>query len=146
VVDNTGRQLPLTDYNLALHKTLLVIYYSPAAIKYRFHSVASCFCDAEQIRRTYGSFQEPQRYKLFAINAVVHEEVHTINALEFNIVGNVLFTPTFKLWLCSNYLHVPPTTNMSVSYIDEETTINTTEGPIYFYEHKMVVGDPKEAD
>ena len=145
VVDNNGRQLSLTDRNLALHKTLLVIYYSPSFIKYRFHTISG-FGDSEQIRQAYITFEEPEKYKLFAVNAIVHEQVHTINALEFNIVGNVLFTPTFKLWLCANYLHVSPTTNMSVSYIDDETTITTTEGPIYFYKNKMVVGHPKEAD
>jgi hypothetical protein len=140
LVDEKGYQHLLNDETLPCYKTLLVIYYTPNCTRYRFHPVTGSYATSQQLRQTYSSYSEPEKYKLFAVNISIHDQVHTINALEFNIIGNELFTPVFKLWLCYNYLHVNPTTDFNVSYIDDDTVINTTKGPITFYENKMEVG------
>ena len=130
-----GKQHPLTDNNLCKFEHLLVIYYTPAGTRYRFqHLQQKDVCTIDTIKKTYRTFHEPKKYKLFAVNATVHEHVYTINAIEFNIIGNEIFTLIFNLWLCRNYLHIAPSEFIDVCYIDENTMVCCTKGPIIFKE------------
>lgn len=139
LVGPDGKQYVLSDYNLTLYDHLLVVYYTPAGTRYRFqplHKSIGCYT-ATNIKSAYKSFQEPKKYKLYAVNATIHERVHTINAIEFNIVGNEIFTPVFNLWLCYNYLHIAPSVHVEVSYIDDSTSICITKGPIHFQQDAL---------
>ena len=141
LVGPDGKQHVLNDKNLALYDNILVIYYTPAGTRYRFHPLFKNqgVCMASTIKSAYQSFVEPKKYKLFAVNATIHERVHTINAIEFNIVGNEIFSPIFNLWLCSNYLHIAPSVHVDVSYIDDSTSICYTRGPIYFERDALTI-------
>jgi hypothetical protein len=134
-----GKQYPLSDYNLTLYDHLLVVYYTPVGTRYRFQPLHKSigYCTATNIKSAYKSFQEPKKYKLYAVNATIHERVHTINAIEFNVLGNEIFTPVFNLWLCYNYLHIAPSLYVEVSYIDDSTSICITKGPIRFQQDAL---------
>ena len=139
VVGPDGKQYPLTEKNLKLYPNLLVIYYTQAGTRYRFHNLNAAPYTVMSVRNTYKTFSEPKRNKLFAVNATINERVHTINAIEFNVVGNEIFTPMFNLWLCLNYLHVAASEHLDISYIDNNTDICTTRGPITFHEDGVKV-------
>lgn len=140
LVDTHGNQYPLTDANLAHYGTLFVIYYTTAGTKYRFHPIVERFkCTAAELRSAYVSFSEPTAYKLFAVNLAIQNQTYTVNAIEFNIVGNEIFSPIFNKWLCRNYLHIEPCDTIDVSYFDDNTAICNTKGPMRFYETKLIL-------
>jgi hypothetical protein len=141
LVSSDGNQHALNERNLGTCDHLLVIYYTTSGIRYRFLPLLKTkgCCSVTILKSAYQSFVEPKKYKLFAVNATIHERVHTINAIEFNLVGNEIFTPTFNLWLCQNYLNIVPSEHIEISYIDESTSICTTKGPMYFEEERLVI-------
>jgi len=134
LVGEDGKQHPLNESNIEKYNHLLVIYYTPAGTRYRFHPLqkVNMYNTVGLLKRIYRSFEEPKKQKLYAVNATIQERVHTINAIEFNIVGNEIFSRTFNLWLCYNYLHIAPSEHVEVSYIDDTTSIRVTNGPIRF--------------
>ena len=148
LVGPDGKQYSLSDYNLTLYDHLLVIYYTPTGTRYRFQPLHSSlgWKNASNIKSAYKTFQEPKVYKLYVVNAAIHERVHTINALEFNILGNEIFTPIFNLWLCRNYLHIAPSIHVDVYYINDSTSICVTKGPILFQQHALKIERETEPD
>jgi hypothetical protein len=136
LVGPDGTQYPLTEHNLQQYDHLLVIYYDTVGTRYRFHPIFKTlgWCTVSLLTSAYKSFKEPKNNKLFAVNASIQDHVYTINAIEFNVVGNQIFTPIFNLWLCTNYLHITPSEHVEISYIDDTTSICCTKGPIHFHE------------
>jgi hypothetical protein len=133
LVGNDGKQYSLTEHNLLSYKHLLVVYYTPNGTRYRFHGITKDLtCNVKTLKSAFKIHEEPKKNKLYAVNATVHDRVHTINAIEFNVIGNEIFTPTFNLWLCLHYLHIVPSEHIDVSYIDDQTCICSTKGPIFF--------------
>ena len=146
LVDSFGQQYCLTETNLQFFDHLLVIYYTPNGTRYRFQRLQQPLSSytVPMLKSAFKNFTEPNQHKLFAVNATIHDHVYTINAIEFNVVGNEIFTPTFNLWLCRNYLHIPPSEVVDVSYIDHTMSVCFTKETILIDEDTLRIGNSHE--
>ena len=141
LVANDGCQHPLTDDNLKLYNHLLVVYLVETGTKYRFHKVKEE--STLDIKRIYTAFQEPAGYSLYAASLNFGGKVYMLDTIDFNVVGNELFTEVFNLWVSSNYFRVKPSADIEVTYIDGTSTIRTTKGPILFNEELLFDAEQK---
>jgi hypothetical protein len=136
----------LTEMNLQSCEHLLVIYYTPNGTRYRFQRLKEPLSSytVPMLKSAFHVFTEPSQHKLFAVNATIHDHVYTINAIEFNVVGNEIFTPTFNLWLCRHYLHIPPSETVDISYIDHTMSVCYTKEAINIDEDSLRIGNGDE--
>jgi len=133
-IADDGTQMPLTH---EIPKTLLVIYYTPTTTKYRMLTPEG-ETDIEELRSAYSTYEEPT-YSFLGLSVSVDELEHEIPASEFMVVGSVLFSPIFNLWLCKNYLHVPPSSNVVVTFIDDAVRMVAVTSEVTLHRDKYAV-------
>ena len=145
LIAEDGTQLPLTAYNYAVLQpaTLLVIYYSPSATKYRMVSPAldpnaTAGDVVADLRSAYSTYEEP-RYSFLGLSVQLGDASFSIPPQEFMVVGSTLFTPIFNLWLCRNYLHVPPTSEIAATFIDDVVRMVAVSSDVVLQRDKYVV-------
>jgi len=141
LVDNEGNQHTLTNNNLAMYDVLLVIYRTSKSVRYRFQPITMTFENVSQIKTFFSDFSEPDLYKLFAVNFTIDDKPYTVNTIEFNVVGNVIFTRTFKKWLCRYYLNIPKTADFDITYIDDDMNIVQTSGSMSLMQRNLEIQD-----
>jgi len=139
-----GTQLPLTAYNYAVLQptTMLVIYYTPTETKYRMVTPAVGNGTASEVvaelRSAYTTFEAPS-YSFLGLNVEVSERTFTVPPQEFMVAGSTIFSPVFNLWLCKNYLHVPPTSQVTATFIDNLIRVVTVTSEVVLQKDKYVV-------
>jgi len=145
IVAADGTQLPLTAYNYAVMQpaTLLVIYYSRTDTKYRMiapvtETAPSAGDVVQEIEAAYRNFEVPS-YSFLGISVSVGRGSYDVPPQDFMVVGSRLFTKTFNLWLCKNYLHVTPSDDIQVTFIDDAVRVVAVTSDVTLLSDKYLV-------
>jgi hypothetical protein len=132
-IADDGTQTPLTD---DIPKTLMVIYYTPTRTKYRMLTPEET--DIEELKSAYSTYEEPT-YSFLGLSVSIDDVEYEIPSDEFMVVGSLLFSPIFNLWLCKNYLHVTPSSNIVVTFIDDAVRMVAVTSEVFLHRDKYAV-------
>ena len=132
-ITDDGTQLPLT---LEIPKTLMVIYYTPTSTKYRM--VTPEETDIEELKSAYSTYEEPT-YSFLGLSVSIDDVEYEIPSAEFMVVGSLLFSPIFNLWLCKNYLHVAPCSNIVATFIDDAVRMVAVTSEVFLHRDKYAI-------
>ena len=102
-------------YNLVIHHTRLGKYYKIVP----FPSEDTAFIPS---------------LSFIGLSVSIHNKSYVIPPNEFLLTSNVLFTPSFNLWLCKHYLRITPTEKIVATMIDKNIDMYTIDYPIVIQE------------
>jgi hypothetical protein len=125
MITNTGESLPLFYPCSDPIYGFLTVYNKNGNYKYKFTP-----------NFIIEDLQLPS-YTWIGLQVNVHNKSYILNAQEFLVVPNILFTDTMKLWLCHK-LKVEPTTEMDICLIDENVNIQTIKNPLNVYKNNYI--------
>jgi hypothetical protein len=116
----TGEERPVEDTCTGC--SLLAKFHTNAGVRYRF---------VERPTLPYVPvFVAPEK-KLLGLSVVVAGKSYSIEADEFNVGSNTLFTPAFNRWLCRNYLGIAVSEEVEATVIDADVNVTCSKGPLY---------------
>jgi len=143
LVDDDGDQHPLEDD--VFTDLLVAIHYTKKGTRYRFREVDRTRDSPEAIKSAFKTY-DPLPYSLYGIMVTSKDHQYTLNAPEFALTMNKLFTAKVNLWLCKNYLHIPPVESFEVTIIGPDIAMQTYLHPVVLTEERIVELAPEEAD
>jgi hypothetical protein len=123
VVKPDGRQYPLFFWptRLAPNDLFLVVSYKNGRKKLRFSE------DANDLKCV------APNHTIIGLNVTLGEKDIILDPYCFMLVGNVLFSPVFNLWLSRQY-GVEPTKIIKYTYIDCRAGIHASTRPMHVLE------------
>jgi hypothetical protein len=71
------------------------------------------------------SYQLITPYEIVGMSIFINDKSYILPSNEFIVQGNELFTEPLTLWLCKHYLYIEPSSESTLTIIDENIDIHS---------------------